>query len=89
MRQPLQSVNSKSKSIEKLVSTTKQKEKKRSIEQILILCIVVFCLGSLYVVFTANNSGGVEHNTKRSPVNNESPAMGKDKATAKKTSNPK
>ena len=55
------------KKIERLISTTKNREKGKKTEQVLIIGIVLFCLSMLYFVFTTTNSGednGRNHNAK-------------------------
>lgn len=55
------------KKIERLISTTKNKEKGKKTEQVLIMGIVLFCLSMLYFVFTINNDtedNGRNHNAK-------------------------
>ena len=65
--------------MERLISNTKNKEKSKKTEQVLILGIVLFCLSMLYFVFATSNSSSDDstrpHNVTQQPYPKENTNM--------------
>ncbi len=53
MRRVQREISSETKNLETLISSKRAAEKKKNVEQILIFAIVLFCLSTLYIVFSS------------------------------------